>query len=64
MVRIIKNIVMNEELTRLWLINWSAIFISFQNIDNVLRILLLMVSIVYTGIRIVKMLKNDKTNED
>ena len=54
---------MNEELAKLWFVNWTAIFVSFQDIDNVLRILLLMASIVYTGIKIVKMLKNDKTND-
>ena len=55
---------MNDELTRLWLINWSAIILSFQDIDSVLRLVLLMASIVYTGIRIVKLLKNDKTNDN
>ena len=54
---------MNEELAKLWFVNWTAIFVSFQDIDNVLRILLLMASIVYTGIRIIKAIKNDKTND-
>ena len=63
MKRLLNNIAMNEELAKLWFVNWSAIFISFQDIDNVLRILLLMASIVYTGIRIIKLLKNDKTND-
>ena len=63
MKRFLNNIAMNEELAKLWFVNWTAIFVSFQDIDNVLRILLLMASIVYTGIRIIKLLKNDKTND-
>ena len=64
MIRILKNIVMNEEIAKLWALNWTAIYISFQDIDDVLRILLLMLSIIYTGFRIFKLIKNDKTNED
>ena len=55
---------MNEEIAKLWALNWTAIYISFQDIDDVLRILLLVLSIVYTGFRIFKLIKNDKTNED
>ena len=63
MKRIINNIAMNEELAKLWLINWTAVIISVQNIDDMLRILLLVASIIYTGIKIVKLIKNDKTND-
>ena len=55
---------MNEEISKLWLINWSAIIISFQDIDTILRLLLLVASIAYTTLKLVKLMKDDKTHDD
>jgi len=52
---------MNEEI-KIWTINMAALIISFQDIDDVLRLSLLVLSVVYTGIKIHQLLKKDKND--
>jgi hypothetical protein len=56
---------MNIEDLKLTFLNTGAFLISFSNIENVLKILLLTVSIVYTTLKIIEMrkAKKDETNK-
>lgn len=53
---------MTNEDVKIGLFNTVSLFISFTNIESFLKILLLLVSIVYTGLKVYDMLKkrNDK----
>lgn len=53
---------MNTEL-KIWLINASTLFISITNIDIVLKLLLLVVSIGYTATKWFQLLKKDNDKE-
>lgn len=64
MIRIFKNIVMNEELAKVWAVSWSAFIISFQDIDSILRLLLLVASIAYTALKLFKLMKDDQTHDN
>lgn len=55
-------IMINTEL-KIWLINASTLFISITNIDIVLKLLLLVVSIGYTATKWWQLLKKDDDNE-
>lgn len=45
---------------RIMAFNSVAFFISFSNIEAILKIILLLVSIIYTGFKIIELRKNDK----
>jgi hypothetical protein len=49
------------ESTRLYIINSLTFFITFTNIENTLKILLLLLSIIYTAVKIYEIFKR---NED
>jgi hypothetical protein len=51
---------MNIEDLKLTFLNTGAFLISFSNIEDVLKILLLTVSIVYTTLKIIEMRKAKK----
>lgn len=57
---------MNIEDLKLTFLNAGAFLISFSNIESILKILLLSVSIVYTTLKIIEMRKNKKneTNKE
>lgn len=48
---------------RLYALNTTALAISFTNIDNVLKILLLVVSICYTAHKWWLLMQKDKSND-
>jgi len=52
----------NTEL-KIWLINATTLFISITNIDIVLKLLLLVVSIGYTATKWFQLLKKDNDKE-
>jgi hypothetical protein len=51
---------MNIEDLKLTFLNSSALLVSFSNIEDILKIALLTVSIVYTVLKIIEMRKNKK----
>jgi hypothetical protein len=51
---------MNIEDLKLTLLNTGAFLMSFSNIENVLKIALLGVSIIYTVLKIIDLRKNKK----
>lgn len=52
----------NTEL-KIWVINASTLFISITNIDIILKLLLLVVSIGYTATKWFQLLKKDNDKE-
>lgn len=47
---------------KLAILNILAFLISFSHVENVLKILLLIISIVYTGLKTFELIKNKKYN--
>jgi len=55
------------ESTKLYIINSLTFFMTFTNIENTLKILLLILSIIYTSVKIYETLnenRNKKTSQD
>ena len=51
---------MNIEELKLTFLNGSALLVSFSNIEDILKIALLSVSIIYTVLKIIDLRKNKK----
>jgi len=51
---------MNIEDLKLTFLNTGALLVSFSNIEDILKITLLSVSIIYTVLKIIEMRKNKK----
>jgi hypothetical protein len=51
---------MNIEDLKLTFLNTSALLVSFSNIEDILKIALLSVSIIYTVLKIIDLRKNKK----
>jgi hypothetical protein len=49
---------------KLGAVNAISMALSFSNIENTLKIILLMFSILYTGLKIFEMVKNKNNNKD
>jgi hypothetical protein len=48
------------ESTKLYLLNSLTMLITFTNVENTLKLLLLLLSIIYTGVKIYESLKPKK----
>ena len=56
---------MDQDSTKLYILNTIAIALSFTNLENILKIVLLCMSIVYTAMKIFDWIKTRKeTNAD
>lgn len=55
---------MNYNELKLWIINMAVITVTFTQIENVLKLLLLSVSIGYSIDKWIKLHKNKKENND
>lgn len=51
---------MNNENLKVYALNVTSFTLSFTNIENGMKLILLMMSIIYTGIMIYKILTNKK----
>ena len=49
---------------RLYILNSTAMVVSFSNVEATLKIFLLCVSIVYTVLKIMELIKSKKANKD
>jgi hypothetical protein len=54
---------MSEEDIKLAAINGGTMILSFSNIENTLKIILLLVSIIYTGYKIYEIYENRKNRK-
>lgn len=55
---------MNNDDLKIGFINAGSMALSFSNIENTLKIVLLVFSILYTGLKIFEIIKNKKINKD
>ena len=54
----------NTDDLKIGIINSVSMALSFSNIENTLKIVLLVFSILYTGLKIFETLKNKNNNKD
>lgn len=55
---------MTQDDIKLTIMNSLTMFITFTNVEAILKIVLLIVSIVYTILKTKEMIKSNKTNTD